>query len=208
MDEANLEKNSAIQLFAQSARRTQPGFELNDAVLPAVARICRMVDGMPLAIVLAAAWTDTLSAREIAAEIEKSIDILETERRDVPDRQHSVRAVIQSSWNQVDASAQDLLQRLTVFRGGFTREATQEAAQASLRSLSQLVDKALLRRDPDTGRYSISRVGAPVRRRTIGAFRRSRTISPRGACEVLCGLHENPRGTFARRPGEGGAPGN
>ena len=155
VDEANLEKNTAIQLFAQSARRTQPGFELNDAVLPAVARICRMVDGMPLAIVLAAAWTDTLSPREIAAEIEKSIDILETERRDVPDRQHSVRAVIQSSWNQVDASAQDLLQRLTVFRGGFTREATQEAVQASLRSLSQLVDKALLRRDPDTGRYSI-----------------------------------------------------
>jgi predicted ATPase/class 3 adenylate cyclase len=155
VDEANLEKNSAIQLFAQSARRTQPGFELNAAVLPAVTRICRMVDGMPLAIVLAAAWSDTLSVDEIAAEIEKSIDILETERRDVPDRQRSVRAVIESSWNQVDASAQGLLQRLTVFRGGFTRAAAEEAAQATLRALSQLVDKALLRRDPDTGRYSM-----------------------------------------------------
>src|SRR5947209_15054013 len=124
-------------------------------VLPAVTQICRMVDGMPLAIVLAAAWIDTLSVDEIAAEIEKSIDILETEKRDVPHRQHSVRAVIESSWNQVDASAQNLLQRLTVFRGGFTRGAAQEAAQASLRGLSQLVDKALLRRDPDTGRYSM-----------------------------------------------------
>ena len=57
--------------------------------------------------------------------------------------------------NQVDASAQDLLKRLSVFRGGFTRTAAQEAAGASLRGLSQLVDKALLRRDPDTGRYSI-----------------------------------------------------
>src|SRR5439155_3370004 len=75
--------------------------------------------------------------------------------RDVPDRQRSVRAVIESSWKQVAASAQDLLQRLTVFRGGFTRAAAQEAAQASLRGLSQLVDKALVRRDPDTGRYSM-----------------------------------------------------
>src|SRR5262249_37091256 len=86
VDEANPEKNSAIQLFVQSARRIQPGFELNGAVLPTVTRICRMVDGMPLAIVLAAAWIDSLSVGEIAAEIETSIDILETERRDVPDR--------------------------------------------------------------------------------------------------------------------------
>jgi predicted ATPase/class 3 adenylate cyclase len=153
--EKGSEEDSAIQLFEQSARQTQPKFDLNDAVLPAVARICRLVGGMPLAIVLAAAWIDTLSVDEIAAEIEKSIDLLETEKRDVPDRQRSVRAVIESSWNQVDDTAQNLLKRLCVFRGGFTRTAAQEAAGASLRGLSQLVDKALLRRDPDTGRYSI-----------------------------------------------------
>lgn len=149
------EKNSAIQLFDLSAKRMRPPFELNDAVLPAVTRICRLVGGMPLAIVLAAAWIDTLSVDEVAAEIEKSIDLLETEKRDVPDRQRSVRAVIESSWNQVDAAAQNLLKRLSIFRGGFTRAAAQEAAGASLRGLSQLVDKALLRRDPDAGRYSI-----------------------------------------------------
>jgi len=151
----SLEKNSAIQLFTQSARRVQSNFELNEVISPAVRRICRMVAGMPLAILLAAAWLDTLSVDEIAAEIEKSLDMLETEKRDIPDRQRSVRAVIESSWNQVDASAQNLLRRLSVFRGGFTRAAAQEAAGASLRGLSQLVDKALLRRDPDTGRYSI-----------------------------------------------------
>ena len=149
------EADSALQLFAQSARQTQPKFELNKAVLPAVTRICQLVDGMPLAIVLAAAWIDTLSVEEIAAEIEKNIDLLETEKRDVPDRQRSVRAVIESSWNQVDVTAQNLLKRLSVFRGGFTRTAAQEAAGASIRSLSQLVDKALLRRNPDTGRYAI-----------------------------------------------------
>jgi predicted ATPase/class 3 adenylate cyclase len=148
-------KDSAIQLFAQSARQTLPAFELNDEVLPAVKKICLLVDGMPLAIVLAAAWIDTLSVDEIAIEIEQSIDMLETEKRDVPDRQRSVRAVIESSWNQVDPSAQTLLKRLSVFRGGFTRAAAQEAAGASLRGLSQLVDKALLRHDPDSGRYSI-----------------------------------------------------
>jgi predicted ATPase len=148
-------EDSAIQLFAQSAQQAQPNFELNDAVLPSVAKICRLVDGMPLAILLAAAWISTLSVDEIATEIEKNIDLLETEKRDVPDRQRSVRAVIESSWNQVDASAQDLLKRLSVFRGGFTRTAAQEAAGASLRGVSQLVDKALLRRDPETGRYAI-----------------------------------------------------
>lgn len=151
----NLEKNSAIQLFAQSARQTQPAFEVNAGVLPAVTKICRLVDGMPLAIVLAAAWIDTLSVDEIAEEIEQSIDVLETEKRDMPQRQRSVRAVIESSWDQVDTAAQDLLKRLSVFRGGFTRAAVQEAAGASLRGLSQLVDKALLQRDPLTGRYAM-----------------------------------------------------
>ena len=114
-----------------------------------------MVEGMPLAIVLAAAWIDTLSVDEIAAEIENSLDILETELRDVPERQRSVRAVIESSWKQIDSSAQNLLKRLSVYRGGFTRSAAQEAAGASLRELSHLVDKALLRHSPNTGRYSI-----------------------------------------------------
>jgi predicted ATPase/class 3 adenylate cyclase len=148
-------RDSAIQLFGQSARQAQPSFELNDVVLPAVTEICRLVDGMPLAIVLAAAWIDTLSVDEIADEIEKSMDVLETEKRDMPERQRSVRAVIESSWNQVDMAAQDLLKRLSVFRGGFTRAAVQEAAGASLRGLSQLVDKALVQRDPGTGRYSM-----------------------------------------------------
>jgi len=148
-------KDSAVQLFVQSAKQNEPKFEPNAAVLPDVTKICHLVDGMPLAIVLAAAWIDTLSVNEIASEIEKGIDLLETEKRDVPGRQRSVRAVIESSWNQVDASAQNLLKQLSVFRGGFTRAAAQEVAGASLRGLSQLVDKALLRRDPKAGRYAI-----------------------------------------------------
>jgi len=155
ISDADIEKTSAVQLFAQSAKRMRPQFKLTNETLPIVARICHLVGGMPLAIVLAASWIDSLSVDEIASEIEKSIDLLETEKRDVPGRQRSVRAVIESSWNQVDATRQSLLKLLSVFRGGFTRLAAQEAAGASLRGLSQLVDKALLRRDPITGRYSI-----------------------------------------------------
>jgi predicted ATPase/class 3 adenylate cyclase len=155
ISDADVEKNSAVQLFRQSAKRMRPQFDLTEEALPVVTQICHLVGGMPLAIVLAAAWIDSLSVQEIASEIETSIDMLETEKGDVPGRQRSVRAVIESSWNQVDASAQNLVKRLSVFRGGFTRLAAQEAAGASLRGLSQLVDKALLRRDPVTGRYSI-----------------------------------------------------
>jgi len=149
------EKDSAVQLFAQGARHAQPNFKLDDPALISVTKICHLVDGMPLAIVLAAAWINTLSVHEIASEIEKNIDLLETEKRDVPGRQRSVRAVIESSWNQADVAAQDLLKRLSVFRGGFTRQAIQKAAGASLQVLSQLVDKALLQRDPETARYSM-----------------------------------------------------
>jgi len=96
---------------------------------------------------------DAQSARKGTTAI--SVLTARVEKRDVPVRQRSVRAVIESSWNQVDASAQNLLRRLSVFRGGFTRAAAQEAAGASLHGLSQLVAKALLRRDPKTSRYSI-----------------------------------------------------
>jgi predicted ATPase/class 3 adenylate cyclase len=155
ISDGSSEKDSARQLFEQSARQRLPKFAVDETVVPAVTRICRLVGGMPLAIVLAAAWIDTLSVGEIAIEIERTIDMLETEMRDMPERQRSVRAVIESSWNQLDPSAKSLLKRLSVFRGGFTRAGAQEAAGASLRGLSQLVDKALLHRDPNSGRYSI-----------------------------------------------------
>ena len=66
-----------------------------------------------------------------------------------------MRRDLQREGQPGDATAQNQMKRLSVFRGGFTRAAAQEVAGASLRSLSQLLDKALLRRDPDTGRYSM-----------------------------------------------------
>ncbi|HLY26015.1 MAG TPA: protein kinase, partial [Aggregatilineales bacterium] len=86
---------SAVKLFVQSARRARPGFELQAADLDYVARICRLVQGMPLGILLAAAWVGTLSLQEIADEITHSLDFLATEQRDMPERQRSLRAVFE-----------------------------------------------------------------------------------------------------------------
>lgn len=146
---------SAVKLFMQSAQRVRPDFELQPTDLADVAHICHLVRGMPLAILLAAAWVETLLIPEIAAEIEKNLDFLETEMRDVPSRQRSIRAVFDYSWNQLTPEERQVFKRLSFFRGGFTREATETVAEAGLRQLTALVSKSLLRRNPDSGRYEI-----------------------------------------------------
>jgi predicted ATPase len=145
---------SAVKLFLQSARRVKPGFELAADDLKYVARICRLVGGMPLGILLAAGWLEMLTPGEIADEIEASLDFLETDLRDVPERQRSMRAVFDHSWNLLTERQRSVIRALSVFRGGFTRVAAQEVTGASLRELRALVDKSLLQRDP-AGRYGI-----------------------------------------------------
>jgi len=145
---------SAVQLFLQSARRVQPDYTLSGLDLAPIARICRLVQGLPLGIVLAAAWLELLSAEEIAQEISHSLDFLETDMADVPERQRSIRAVFDYSWRLLNAEEQTIFPRLSVFRGGFSREAAQAITGASLRTLLALVNKSLLHRTPE-GRFEI-----------------------------------------------------
>jgi predicted ATPase/DNA-binding SARP family transcriptional activator len=145
----------SVRLFLSSARRLRPGFALRPDNLPEVARICRMVQGMPLGIQLAAAWVDMLSPAEIAAEMSRSLDFLHSEWRDAPERHRSVRAAIESSWRRLTETQRQLLSRLSVFRGGFTLEAAQEVTGATLLRLAGLVHKSLIRRDMESGRYGI-----------------------------------------------------
>jgi len=145
---------SAVKLFLQSARRARSGFKLAADDLKYVARICRLVGGMPLGILLAAAWVGVLAPAEIAAEIGQSLDFLETDLRDVPERQRSMRAMFDHSWNLLTGREWEVFRGLSVFRGGFTRQAAQQVTGASLRDLMTLVDKSLLQRDP-AGRYGI-----------------------------------------------------
>jgi len=148
------ENYSAVVLFLQYARRVWHNFSLTPAERPAVARICQLVDGLPLGLELAAAWTHLLSCTEIAQEIEHNLDFLVATDRDVPVRQRSLRAVFEHSWNLLSAEEQQALSRLSVFKGGFTREAAQHVAGASLTTLAALVEKSLLYR-LETGRYTL-----------------------------------------------------
>jgi predicted ATPase len=145
--------NGAVRLFAQNAKRLRADFELDSEMLPPVVRICQLVDGMPLGIVLAASWIEMLTAEEIAQEIARSVDFLQTEMRNVPSRHRSIRAVFESAWKMLAETEQAVFAGLSVFRGGFTREAA-EAMDADLRTLMALVNKSLLRRDMN-GRYHL-----------------------------------------------------
>lgn len=147
---------TAVRLFLQSAQRNQPDFAIrNESDLTHLSRICQMVAGMPLAVELAASWVDMLGLDEIASELQEGLDILETELRDVPERQRSMHASFDYSWRKLDAGDQAVFSQLSIFRGGFTRAAAQDVTGASLRQISRLVDKSLIRIDNRRGRYEI-----------------------------------------------------
>ncbi|HEY85453.1 MAG TPA: AAA family ATPase, partial [Chloroflexi bacterium] len=145
-DLAKAERYDAVQLFLQSARQLQSDFSPSAAEMRHIARICQLVEGMPLGIELAAAWTRTLSCREIAAEIEESLEFLSAQSRDIPERHRSLGAVFDQSWKRLSAEEQGVFRRLSVFRGSFERPAVRQVAGASLPSLSALMDKSFLRK--------------------------------------------------------------
>lgn len=149
---------SAVKLFVQSARRAQPNFDLTEDDLPHVARICELVRGLPLGIELAAAWVEMLSLKEIADEVAQNLDFLETESHDAPDRHRSVRAVFDHSWQLLTPDERSTFTRIAVFRGRFTRQAGQTVTGAGLRQLMALVNKSLLKRDPDSGVYQVHEI--------------------------------------------------
>lgn len=144
----------AIQLFAQCARRADASFALTAADAPAVVRICQLVDGMPLALELAASWARAMTCAEIAEEIARNLDFLTATARNVPDRHRSLRAIFEQSWLRLPAAEQAICARLALFRGGCLRPAAEEVTGASLPQLSLLVDRSLLRRDRH-GRYEM-----------------------------------------------------
>jgi DNA-binding SARP family transcriptional activator/predicted ATPase/Tfp pilus assembly protein PilF len=147
-----LKTHSAIALFARRAQQALPGFSLSEADLPHVVRICQLVEGMPLGLELAASWLRSLSCEEIAAEIERGLGFLETPLRNLPARHRSLRAVFEHSWAMLTPDDRRVFAQLSIFRGGFRREAAASVAGAALPTLARLGDKSLLRRTAD-GRY-------------------------------------------------------
>ncbi|MCL4834981.1 MAG: AAA family ATPase [Caldilineaceae bacterium] len=145
---------SALLLFEICAQRTQPAFMLDATNLSPVTRICQLVDGMPLALEMAAAWVRTLPIAEIPAEIEKSLAFLSTAARDMAERHRSIRAVFDHSWQLLTERERLALRQLSIFRHSFSREGAEAVAGMSLLDLSVLLDKSWTRLTSD-GRYAM-----------------------------------------------------
>ena len=160
----------SVALFLLHARRVSADFNPSPEDLAAIAEICTAVDGMPLAIILAAAWMNTLSPVAIAAQIigqttgqvtgqlqpaaETALAFLAVDWADLPARQRSMRTVLDQSWQLLTPEEQQVLARLAVFRSGFTYPAAQDVAHASLHHLRALVEKSWLHRSA-AGRYEL-----------------------------------------------------
>lgn len=135
---SDLMRHDAVQLMLERIQAAHPGYALSSDDWLQVQRICQLTNGMPLAIVLATSWLHMLTLKEIADELSESIDILESEMRDLPVRQRSIRATIEASWHRLTNAEQQVLTSLSVFRGGFTREAAKAVTGARLPDLQKL----------------------------------------------------------------------
>ncbi|MFN2244626.1 MAG: tetratricopeptide repeat protein, partial [Anaerolineae bacterium] len=139
---------SALDLFRQRAGQVDRHFVLSEVEMPHVARICQLVEGMPLGIELAASWAGVQSCEEIAREIASSLDTLATRLRNVPERHRSLWATFEHSFQLLQEEEGQAFAHLSVFRGGFTPQAAAQVAGASPAILAALQDKSLIRRTP------------------------------------------------------------
>ncbi len=144
----------SVKLFLEYARRAGAHFHPDDEEQIAIGDICRMLDGLPLGIELAAAWTRSLSCRDLAAEIRRDIDFLNDSPATVPERHHGLRAVFEQSWARLSDDERTDFRRLALFRGGFTLHAAEAVARTQPRALARLLDASLVRRAA-SGRYEM-----------------------------------------------------
>jgi predicted ATPase/transcriptional regulator with XRE-family HTH domain len=147
--------SSAVELFVQHARWRNPAFALTPGQLEAVAEICRLVDGMPLAIELAAGWADTVAPSQLAAALAGGLDTLTSELRDTPERHRSIRVVFDASYQRLGPSEQLVFDRLAPFRGGASLAAVQAVSGAAPVQLQALINASLLSYDSQGDRYSL-----------------------------------------------------
>lgn len=153
---AEVAATAAVQLFAQRAARARPGFGLGEDNAGTVAQICRRLDGIPLAIELAAAMVRVMSPQRIAAGLDDRFRLLTGGgRRNVP-RQQTLQSSVEWSHALLDHDEQVLFRRLTPFAGGFTLDAAEAVvgdddldAYGVLDLLARLVDKSLVVADPE-----------------------------------------------------------
>ena len=136
----------AVELFRQRAEGVLPGFT---AEYGRLAEICRRLDNLPLAIELAAARVKVLPPGELLGRLEQRLPMLTGTRRDLPERQRTLRATIEWSYELLTPEEQRLFEHLGAFSGGWTLEAAERICGADLDTLASLLDKSLIRREAD-----------------------------------------------------------
>jgi DNA-binding SARP family transcriptional activator/Tfp pilus assembly protein PilF len=149
----NIETYSAVQLFVQRAQHIRRDFTLAEQATEVV-QICQLLDGMPLAIELAAGWVRTHTCREIAEELQRNLDFLTTDLRNVPERHRSMHAALEHSWRLLSPADRAAFARLSVFHGSFGRRAAEQVSGVTLPTLRSLIDASMLY-IPVNGRYQI-----------------------------------------------------
>jgi tetratricopeptide (TPR) repeat protein len=144
----NADSYSSIKLFLQNAQRTFPRFSYSNNNA-AIIRICQLVNGIPLGILLASSWVRVFSCSEIASEIKKNIDFLTTSAPDIDPRHRSLNAVFDNSWKLLSEEERRILRRLSIFQAAFTTHAALEICDATQLLLSVFTDKSLLNHRQD-----------------------------------------------------------
>lgn len=144
----------AVKLFVSGAQRVKGDYDPDRDDLESIIQICRQVQGMPLGILLASTWVRSMDIGNIAKEVKRSLDFLSSEWSDVPERQRSIRATFDYSWQLLSQREQRIFENQSVFRGGFTREAARQISKTSTYDLRALVDKSFLQ-PSGTGRYEV-----------------------------------------------------
>jgi predicted ATPase/class 3 adenylate cyclase len=146
----------AVALFVQRARQLQPAFEPDEPV----AEIARRLDGLPLALELAAARVKVLTPQRILERLERSLDLLTSGSLDAPERQRTLRAAIEWSFDLLEPSEQGLYAELAVFAGSFDVEAAESVCGANLDALQSLVEKSLLRQTEEGRLFMLETIRA------------------------------------------------
>ncbi len=150
-----VDMSPAAHLFLQTARRVRPTYTPSPADADTINEICGLVGGSPLAIELAASWIVIMSASDILNAIRQSLQFLETDLRDVAERHRSMEAVFDATWQYLGEPSRQIFARMSVFRGGFTREAALQVAGADLWQLRTLSASSLISFHEENGRYEI-----------------------------------------------------
>lgn len=153
-DTSDVATMPSVSLFAERARHIVPTFRLTASNATCIGDVCRLVAGLPLAVELAAARLDDVPCSAMAEVIQSNLDFLATAMPDIPERQRSLRAVLETVWGRLPTAQQRATARLSVFRGGFTAEAARFVTDATDGDLEALAGRFVIQRDTD-GRFGV-----------------------------------------------------